>query len=397
MGWAVLGARSFGEEYRTVAPDISHDREELSKVTSSGLSKALETPEDLWRFITAPDTPYIDRMAAVSQGSSLFPLEWMPRLMAAIGELRRESRLHSWGVSQPVFSATRFNGLGIELQKINPKTPKEFIVLGHKWNAPTNEIPYPETMQAKERAPWPWQVQNALNELLVYIKPYHTEREKAERWLEAAMQMPCTTDEEAGLFIEASKCSSHVKTIAVMARWHWIALQPEFPNAACAVAMAIGETTRLWNDPFSQSVGQVIITDILRHSPHKNAKERAAYSLPDLRYRWVGVNRERKLPLPATAIVAASERALQLIDGDEWNRLYTYAFSVCETLDRPPVKPDRNMDPDSPMVTRLLKHFESWFADRKDDLLEEQAKEAPQLNNLREQFKSANKNVEHTR
>jgi hypothetical protein len=49
------------------------------------------------------------------------------------------------------------------------------------------------------------------------------------------------------------------------------------------------------------------------------------------------------------------------------------------------------------MVTRLLKHFESWFADRKDDLLEEQAKEAPQLNNLREQFKSANKNVEHTR
>jgi len=45
------------------------------------------------------------------------------------------------------------------------------------------------------------------------------ERDKAEAYLAAVLTMPCTTDEEAQWFVEATQSSSHFKTPAIMRRF----------------------------------------------------------------------------------------------------------------------------------------------------------------------------------
>ena len=129
--------------------------DQLLKMRAPGLSKALEDPESLWLFITAPGTSYLQRLAAALQGRDTFPVERIPRLMAAIGELRRESKLHYWGLEPRYQSA--INMYWRELPSLKNVVPKqrERTVLGKRWTIPTSELPFPYTIEEKERAPWP--------------------------------------------------------------------------------------------------------------------------------------------------------------------------------------------------------------------------------------------------
>ena len=241
-------------------------------------------------------------------------------------------------------------------------------ILGSTWTVPAERSKYPRTLAQQESAPWPWQVEEALGDLLNASRPTHWVGEppgrgsdREQRWLAAAMTMPWKTDVEAGLFVEATQICSHFKTMAVMGRWRQIALNPAMPNAAVAVVAGLPAAMRLWDDPRSQAIGQVITLDLLRAAPNKDLKERAAYGLQSMREVFSG-GKDMKRPEPSTSIVAVSKMAMDANNGDAWTRLYVYAYSACEALDNSPIQVNRRMDPNSPEVQARLSTFNQWVA-----------------------------------
>jgi len=388
----IVAPDDHASKLREAMQKMKAPRPDLSKVSSPALSEAVKNAESLWKFMTAPDTPYTDRRAAALQGREVFPVEWLPQLMAAIGELRKEAPQHHWGLRPHPHNNIPYppNWLDAKLKKMSADQRRR-LILGHQWKLPQQASDYPLTWEEEAKAPWPWQVQQTLDDLFVFVRPNYRDEAKAKRWLKAAMQMPCTTDDEAKLFVEASRWSTHFKTMDVMARWRQIALCREFPGAAANAGVYVGEAIRLWDDSRSQAVGQVIVVDILKHSPHKEAKHRAAYGLRHFRERWRAgryAGKVLRMPEPVTAIITASQMALDPKNGDEWTRLYVYAFSVCEALDSPPMKPDRDMDPESEKVGRALTKFASWFKANRRKLERRATRENAALADVRKVFKS---------
>ena len=374
-------------KFREATRKMKATRPDLFKVRSPALSEALKDTESLWKFMASPETPYTDRRAAALQGRDVFPVEWLPRLMAAIGELRKEAKFHYWALKQNPLDNRLMLDPERRFLKDIPPDQRERRVLGQRWVVPTEALDYPLTWKEEAKAPWPWQVEQTLDDLFVFVRPNRRDEAKARQWLKAAMRIPCTTDEEATLFVEASRWATHFKTMPVMARWHKIVLDPRFPEAAARVGWNIREIVRLWDDPRSWAVGQVLTVDTLKHSPHNEAKYRTAYGLRYFRERW-RTGKDLRMPEPTTAIIAASQMALDPKNGDEWTRLYVYAFSVCEALDSPPMKPDRHMDPKSEEVGKTLGKFESWFKASEKKLEALAAKESVALAGVRKTLKN---------
>ncbi len=76
-------------------------------------------------------------------------------------------------------------------------------------------------------------------------------------------------------------------------------------------------------------------------------------------------------------------RALDERTGDQWTRLYAYVFSIAETLEEPPFRPDRGMDPASPMVAQRLDEFRKWFEAKRPTLEALAREQAPEVERAR--------------
>lgn len=398
---------------QTIQAEPEH-RPSLNQIRSPELTQALTSPEAFWIFITAPETAYSNRMAAAAQGVEIFPLKWLPRLLAAQAELAQERGLHNWGMKpNPNNSALVFTLPSLD-KFLKTGLPREREILGHRWIVPETGSPYPMSWTEESLAPWPWQVQQALNQFYAALcpsDPYKLSR--APAWLDETMQLPWGTDGEAQTFVRLSNGSAHLKTMAVMARWRKIALDPSKPNAARDVAVNLSSAVRLWDDPASQTVGQVILTDIIRSCPNESAKQEAAWHLGEQRYvgrvHVEGVYEER-LPLPVTSLLAVSEAATNSARGEQWTRLCMYVTGACKALDsreldkdsglmkgkfvtgidwnHPPLNPDEiyRMDPQSPKVGEFLKIFEQWFHRNEKKLRKETAKESPEIERVRKEL-----------
>src|SRR5437867_3373029 len=181
--------------------------EKLMALRTERIDQALRSPELLWQFVTLPAPLYLERRAAALQGRGVIPVEWVPRLWRAIGELRREQQRHQWGLKSNPLSARMYSPPSSEPER-------QRRILGHDWSVPDQPIEYPLTPDERERAPWPWQVQVALRDLYNGLIPSTyapLQREKAEAYLAAVIAMPCGTDDEAQSFVEAAQSSSHFK------------------------------------------------------------------------------------------------------------------------------------------------------------------------------------------
>src|SRR5580704_2204956 len=123
-------------------------------------------------------------------------------------------------------------------------------VLGHTWKSSAKRLPYPITWDEESRAPWPWQVEQALEDLFNRMIPsiYRGGEESCRRWIDVTMTMPCDNDAEATRFVEATQAIFDFKTLAVMSRWREIAGNPAMPQAAELIANRFGETMRQWDD-----------------------------------------------------------------------------------------------------------------------------------------------------
>ena len=383
-------AAAGGFQAPKTAPGTTTETEPaVGDIHTPALTRALTTPQRFWAFLTAPETSYPERRAAAVQGKNVFPVAWLPRLMVAMDTLEREDAVHHWGLKVSPFSAQ------------GPRTPPLLTpsqrvrhILGHEWTVPATPQDYPLSDAQRRRAPWPWQVQAALNELLRQIVPPMSMTRAPEQiaagraWIDAAMTMPCATDDEAVLFVRATADSMHFKTVPVLARWRQIALDSRFPRAAADVANDLGEAMRLWDDDRASLLGQIIGADIIQKSPHPNARSAAANGT-----RLFGESlydsSHVKRPEPALAILAAGDAAQDPKNGDPWTRLDLYVFGVCAAVSDPPFAPDFGMDPRSPHVARDLATFAAWFAGRRASLTATVKSEAGQINSLRSELDRA--------
>ena len=199
---------------------------ELQAVRSDRITRALRSPDDLWAFVTSPEPMYLERRAAAYQAKGLVPVTWLPKIWRAIGELRREQAASDFGLKPHPISSTVY-------MPRRPRREGPRPILGHTWTPPAQPIDYPLTPEEREKAPWPWQVQQALSDLdggLVPSTYSPLEREKADAYLAAVLTMPCATDEEATWLVSAVQSSSHYKT----AGDHGDAAQHRAQSAAAA-------------------------------------------------------------------------------------------------------------------------------------------------------------------
>jgi len=366
---------------RQLADVAAHlPRTDLAAVTTPALAAALQDPERLWAFLLAPETPYLERRAAGVQGRKSFPIARLDRLMSALGQLRTEERRSHWGLEAHPLA-------GVPFLPSPPAATGEVTVLGHPWRAPERLADYPLTWEEEAAAPWPWQVEVTLERLLDDLVPTgnvagHTSAAYGEAWLAACLTLPWSTDEEALLFVEASRDSTHLKTPAILARWRSIALDARFPEAAARVAGELGEATRLWDAPESQSIGQVLTLDILERSPHVAARHNAAYGLHFLSQR-VHEGKDVPMPPPASAILASLRAALDPRNGDVWTRLYVYGFGALGAMATPPFRANPTMDPNGPEPRARMNELAAWFRTNEPRLAAEAAREKPQLDEAR--------------
>lgn len=346
---------------------------DLRAVHSARITRALRSPDALWTFVTSPEPMYLERRAAAYQAKGLLPITWLPKVWQAVDELRREQ--NRFGLKpHPLNSMMWMPG------PASPPPPARRI-LGHEWKPPAAPVEYPLTAKEREAAPWPWQVLEALNDLKAGFIPSTygpLEREKADAYLSMVLTMPCGTDDEAKLLLEASQGTSHYKTPAIMAVWRNIALNPRFTSAAVQVSTSYADATRLWNDPRSWAIGAAGLVEIVRDTPHIQARHTAPYWVRSLREVFVD-GHDRPRPLPAAAILEISRLALDDAVDDQWTRLYVYAFSVVEALDEKPFPAERNMDPQSPDVPRRLRQFGDWLAQHRRELDELAAAQKPAI------------------
>jgi hypothetical protein len=353
--------------------------EQLKAVNSARITAALQSADALWAFVTAPEPNYLERRAAAYQARGLVPVTWLPKVWAAIGELRREEREHGFGLKPPPLSSLAWTP---------PRPPAQGVrqILGHSWTAPVQPLDYPLTPKEREEAPWPWQVREALRDLNAGLFPSTyapLDRGKADAYLSAVLTIPCGTDDEAQWFVEAVQGSSHYKTPAIMGALRNIATNPRLPIAAIHAATTYADATRLWNDPRSWALGAAGLVDILRNTPHVEARKTAAHSVRSLREAFAD-GRTGRRPLPAAVILELSRLALDAAAGDEWTRLYAYAFSVVDALDDPPFPAERGMAPLSPDVARRLSDFAGWLERNRRGLDELAAAQQPAIDEANE-------------
>jgi hypothetical protein len=134
--------------------------------------------------------------------------------------------------------------------------------------------------------------------------------------------------------------------------------------------------------------------------------------LPALRIQCVpedNYNRVRR-PIPVTSVLAVCEAALNPTNGEEWERLGCYVFELCKTLDSRKLNragymegkfvtgDDWNQSPLNPIETRhvgpeqkvkakeLMERFANWFRKNEAKLREEAAKEAPEIERVRNEM-----------
>lgn len=152
----------FDESFRK----SQEDRPQLYDIHSAALDAALKKPAELLQFITAPGTAYLDRRAAAVQGARSIPPEQMPVVLRERDEINAEAAC-GWGL-QPDARAERYLGLHMVVRQPKAQT---LTVLGHRWDLPAKSSPYPLSWDEEALAPWPWQVQMALNDLFYYMVP----------------------------------------------------------------------------------------------------------------------------------------------------------------------------------------------------------------------------------
>ena len=337
------------ERYELAGNDLLEVHARLREMNLPVLEAARSNPELLWRLLTDPETPETTRLAVGLRCGEGFDPGLAARLARAQVELEREREVHEWGLRRHPLD-NRIHLLGPV-----PHAGETRTVLNHPWKVPAERAGMPFTWEEYCAAPWPWRVSAALRALTNGLQS-SMRGERARAWLEACLAMPQGTANDALAFVRATEIVRFESQPAVVARWRAIVVGgPGADEVARSLFRRLAEVHRMWDDAEGRAMLRVLVEDTLRRSPSAEARSQAAYCLPNLsRVR----GREDKEPAePAIgALLAACELAGD-VRHDPWTRLYTFAFTVCEAVDDPPIVVDRLLRPNSPEAEASLAEF----------------------------------------
>jgi hypothetical protein len=371
-----------------VSPALEPDP---SKVALPVLDAARERPEALWAFLIDPETPYEQAMAAAHRCRDVFSLRLLGPLWRAHDELQREHEMHWFGFVMPD-RATPWNP---------PKdVARERHLLGRVFVLPEQHAPYPKTWADAVKAPWPWRVMHVLERVLITIAPrgHELEQPRNQAWLAECLTWSIDDDLSARIFVEATASVQHTKTLAVLAHWRRIVLDPNTPQAANRVASQLGAAHQLmlWGDADARLACHLIAADALSKSSNLLVRLQCGYALRALVQRCTlakdGMKEDRG-PLPVEAVIAVGDIALAtppLVSpaADAWNALCCYAFPVCDAVERPPFVANRNMKCDSPEVAQLRAQFAAWWGIERPKLELQAGERAAAMAALRERLEA---------
>jgi hypothetical protein len=327
--------------------------DQLAAMRSPRITRALQSAESLFAFVTSPEQSYLERRAVAAQSAGLVPVEWLPRLVSAMTELRRAQRQppRNWGLLPSPASSQ-----GSVPWTRDSATSRPRRVLGAVWTPPDRPIAYPLTAEERERAPWPWQVQDALVVVYWRLVRFTLDSGQMDTYRAALMTMPCRTNEEAQSFVmAAARAAPSPETLAALIN----IVLAEHPNASIQALLQFGSAVRSWRDERAWGIGAAGVLKVLTTVRDESLRRSAAATLRQLREQFPNIAGRR--PLPAAVVIELNRLALDSAVGTPWDRLHAYVFAVMEALDDPPFTPDRRMPRDSPEVAARLADFEHWL------------------------------------
>jgi len=338
------------------------ERPDLMAIELPILEVARNDPEALWSFLTDPKTPYTDAFAAAMRCRPVFSVELMPRLIRAQMLLERETELHNFGLRpHPLWHYRAFVGgkSGFPGDEWTTLAGTTRNILGREWVVPDQTSAFPILWDDACAAPWPLRVYRILRQAWNMVAPRGA-TERAHEWVAVCLRLPLENEDDVMLFVRATYGSMHLKSVEIVARWKKIALDPRFAPAAVIVAGRLGEVYRQWDDARGQLAVRTLAADLIALAPDEKTRQRCVSRLGELSF--TSSRQDSRGPAPAGAILAACNLANDPAAGSEYARLYHYAMGVCLAVDDPPFIPDRNMDPESPVVREQLELFNTWAA-----------------------------------
>ena len=184
---------------QTAAEDAELAR--LLAVETPALSAALRDEESLWTLITSPETPSLERHAAVVQGRRVLARLDLRRITAALRDLRTEAATHAWGL-EPGEDGP------LDAWRPGQLTDSERVreVLGRRWTLPvraTASWPATRAVDEDARLPWPLTIERALERWLASAgrseDPDDTLAHR-RRWIERAARVAVDDEIAAGVF-----------------------------------------------------------------------------------------------------------------------------------------------------------------------------------------------------
>jgi hypothetical protein len=339
------------EERQRIAEELkAHPEPALeTRADLPAVEAALRTPERLWRFVLAPDTPWADRMVAAQR--SKLPMSFLPRMARVDREITREWREHQWGMEQflPRYSAMAYMPRGPFHGTLKRK------ILGRDWTLPEGIGDEPLTYEEKSEAPWPWQVQQAL----VPIRNSFFDPSRAAEFWEEALSLPRDDVETARYFYQltdrfamvARKIDPRVigvwREIGLREEAEFLPIRPEIAYAFDAIGLCrSGDTFRY---------AEVMMADWAEHW--------SARDVVTLAFRLHAID----------APPVADEVLARRIDGlgveDVFTRGYAARYFL-EAVD-PAALPKAGVNPNDPeLLERQWLAFRDWYGRHFEELRE---------------------------
>jgi Domain of unknown function (DUF4190) len=169
---------------------------------------AWTSPEALWEFLTLPETDAPERRIAASKAGQIIPLDWLPKVLQARRELRKEQALHNFGLADyPFKDYSPFYSLKTPRDRIGTQTTR--MIMGHAFVVPEKWIEYPPTEEGIKRA-WPAQVLDAMETLYSSLIQHGDPKEIDS----IALKLPCADYETARQIVDLTLDVARIRWFA---------------------------------------------------------------------------------------------------------------------------------------------------------------------------------------
>lgn len=150
---------------------------------------------ELWRVVTAPETPYRERLVAATRGNAIAPAQ-LPALWTAVAAFGHMPTgvypspcAFNNATSQPGRSPNDWFNRAKSAAGAKAWTAERREILDRSVDLPMTAIDYPLTMADRERAPWLWQMSHVLPILMKGVKvryaapsEYRALKDEAFKW-----------------------------------------------------------------------------------------------------------------------------------------------------------------------------------------------------------------------